>query len=95
MMSAYVMYYFAGAVRSEIQLRSGTDHGEDGFLFSHHEPFRSRVKNCYDMLLGLGDDPARTPELEADLNRRVAQDIGDYNPTGFCDPAKHNLYPFA
>jgi FADH2 O2-dependent halogenase len=94
-LSAYVMYYFAGAVQSEIRLRSGSNGEASGFLFSDYPPFRSAVKSCYDAIIRSAVDPTSARELAAELHCRVASDISAYNPTGFCDPAKKNMYPFA
>ena len=49
LLSAYVMYYFAGAVESETRFRNGA--AQTGFLFSDFEPFRSAVKHSYNALV--------------------------------------------
>jgi tetracycline 7-halogenase / FADH2 O2-dependent halogenase len=93
LLSAYVMYYFAGAVESEARFRSGA--AQSGFLFSDFEPFRSAVKRSHDALDGSDADAAATAGFAAELFARVASDIAGFNPAGFCDATKHNMYPFA
>ena len=88
LLSAYVMYYFAGAVESETRFRGGA--AQSGFLFSDFEPFRSAVKRSYDALVR-GDASAR---FAAELFAQVASDIAGFNPAGFCDVQKNNMYPF-
>jgi len=88
LLSAYVMYYFAGAVQSETCFRNGA--AQTGFLFSDFEPFRSAVKRSYNALMR-GDAGACFP---AELFARVASDIARFNPAGFCDAQKNNMYPF-
>jgi tetracycline 7-halogenase / FADH2 O2-dependent halogenase len=83
LLSSYVMYYFAGAIQSEIHLRNARV-GDMGFLFSDCEPLRAAVKRRHDALAG--------PTLAADFRRQVATDIAPYNPVGLCDPAKLNMY---
>jgi hypothetical protein len=31
----------------------------------------------------------------AEYEQQVMRDIAPYNTAGLCDPAKHNLYPYA
>jgi FADH2 O2-dependent halogenase len=88
-LTAFLMYYFAGAIQAETRRRSGVAGSDDRFLFMHHAPFREAVCRAYESLVAPStsqDDPTFT--------RQVAQDIADYNPAGLCDPAKRNLYPF-
>ncbi len=102
LLSSYLMYYFAGAVQSEISLRSNLvcmagspeRRTNDGFLFSEHDPFRAAVRASY-QLLAEGSARSGIPSVDGErFARRVAGDIGAINPTGFCDPAKLNMYPF-
>ena len=88
LLSAYAMYYFAGSVESETRFRNGA--AQTGFLFSDFEPFRSAVKHTYDALVR-GDAGGRPA---AELFAQVASDIAEFNPTGFCDAQKNNMYPF-
>jgi FADH2 O2-dependent halogenase len=88
LLSAYVMYYFAAAVESETRFRNGA--AQSGFLFSDFEPFRSAVNHSYNALVR-GDASARPA---AELFAQVANDIARFNPAGFCDARKNNMYPF-
>jgi FADH2 O2-dependent halogenase len=112
LLSAYVMYYFAGAIQNEMHIRSGATGADAGFLFSEHEPFRAAVKRSYDALIQVGPGPEGAPPcgpgparhagptgeafappgFASDLQRQVASDIATYNPAGFCDQAKRNMY---
>jgi tetracycline 7-halogenase / FADH2 O2-dependent halogenase len=92
LLSAYVMYYFAGAIQSEMHIRSGAAGADTGFLFSEHEPFRAAVKRSYDALIQSEPGSLAATKLKADFHRQVASDIASYNPVGFCDPAKRNMY---
>jgi hypothetical protein len=85
------MYYFAGAVLAETRRRQGMR--SNGFLSSHHEPLRSAVKNSHEWLCCLGQG-AVAPNVAAAFQARVARDIAPFNPAGFCDPNKNNMYPF-
>ncbi len=86
------MYYFAGAIQSEMQIRNGSGAVETGFLFSEHAPFLAAVKRSYDALVQLALRSFAPSAVAADFHRQVAADIAPYNPVGFCDPAKRNMY---
>jgi FADH2 O2-dependent halogenase len=92
LLSAYTMYYFAGAVESETRFRGGAE--QRGFLFSDFEPFRSAVKRSHDAIVRRGAAGGVSEGFAADLFAQVAADIAAFNPTGFCDAKKHNMYPF-
>jgi FADH2 O2-dependent halogenase len=92
LLASYVMYYFAGALQSEMQLRNGSGGDNAGFLFSDHEPFRAALKGSFDSLLAGDASSSKFPLTSADFRRQVATDIASYNPVGFCDPARHNMY---
>jgi FADH2 O2-dependent halogenase len=85
----YTMYYFAGAVQAETLRRTGSSSNE-GFLYSGHPPFRAAVAECHDRLLRAGNSAG----LATELYERVSWDIAGFNRAGFCDRAKHNMYPF-
>jgi hypothetical protein len=53
------------------------------------------VKRSHDALDGSDADVAATTGFAAELFTRVARDIAGFNPAGFCDAAKYNMYPFA
>lgn len=94
LLTAFTMYYFAGAVYSETQCRQGTSSDEDEFLFSHHEPFRTAVVNAYTTMLELTKKLPVSTEAIAAFTDRVAADIAPYNLAGLCDHDKYNMYPF-
>jgi FADH2 O2-dependent halogenase len=94
LLSAYTMYYFAGAVQSEERRLRGTGRPEDEFLFSHHPPLRAALKKSYDALLRAGGGEGPSPAFADDFFRQIARDIAPINPAGFCDRAKHNMYPY-
>jgi FADH2 O2-dependent halogenase len=92
LLASYVMYYFAGAIQSEMQLRNGSAGDDTGFLFSDHAPFRAALKASFDSLSALDASSSEPPLSAADFRRQVATDIAPYNPVGFCDPARRNMY---
>ncbi len=92
LMTAFTMYYFAGAIHSEGRRRRGEAGPGDEFLFSHDPEFRSALWRAHTDLVRL----CRAPDGrgEAEFRRQTAKDIAGFNPAGLCDPAKYNLYPF-
>jgi FADH2 O2-dependent halogenase len=92
LLSSYVMYYFAGAVTSEMHIRNGRSGDEIGFLLSDCQPFREAVRRSHDVLMRGETASPPAPVSAADFRRQVANDIAPYNPVGLCDPAKHNMY---
>ena len=93
-LSAFSMYYFAGAICSEVRREKGEAEPSDGFLFTHDDEFRSRVHSAYLDVLNLTRDGPAEPEAAANFAERVRVDIEPYNPAGLCDPGKLNLYPY-
>ncbi len=93
LMALYTMYYFAGAVEAETRRRTGKSGGDGGFLFSQHPPFRQAVRESHDLLCALGRS-AYPSGLALEFHQRVAQAIAPFNPAGFCDLTKGNMYPF-
>ncbi len=92
LLSAYTMYYFAGAVESETRFRGGAE--QHGFLFSDFEPFRSAVKRSYEAIVRHEAAGGSSAEFAAELFAQVAADIAAFNRAGFCDAQKRNMYPF-
>ncbi|HKD36241.1 MAG TPA: FAD-dependent oxidoreductase [Pirellulales bacterium] len=92
LLSDFTMYYFAGAVESETRFRGGAE--QLGFLFSDFEPFRSAVKRSHDVLVRHDAVGGNSPEFAAKFFNQVAVDIGAFNPVGFCNWQKRNMYPF-
>jgi FADH2 O2-dependent halogenase len=92
LLAAYVMYYFAGAIQSEMQIRNGSGTVDKGFLFSEYAPFRAAVKRSYDALVQVAPGSLVPTAFDGELCRQVTADIASYNPVGFCDPAKRNMY---
>ncbi len=94
LLASYTMYYFAGAIASEMRRRNGIAEPTDGFLYSHDALFRSSLYRGYETLLQLAaTQPDSRCQVDA-FQRQVAQDIAPYNLAGLCDPAKRNMYPF-
>jgi FADH2 O2-dependent halogenase len=92
--TAFVMYYFAGAIQAETRRRQGMAGPDDEFLFSHHPPFREAVFRAHEAVVEMTTGRAiRAGEVE-DFARQVGRDIAEYNPAGLCDPGKCNMYPF-
>lgn len=94
LLAPWTMYYFAGAVQSEMRRRVGSYDDADRFLFSHHPPLRAAVKRGHDALVHLPNDAHAVHDFAAQLQQQVVQNIAAFNPAGFCDPAKNNMYPF-
>jgi FADH2 O2-dependent halogenase len=94
LLTAYTMYYFAAAVRSEERRLRGTAGPDEEFLSSHHSPLRLALKRSYDALPHSDAEPARTAEFATAFFEQVARDIAPFNPAGFCDRAKRNMYPY-
>ena len=94
LLTAYSMYYFAGAIYSETRRRKGTAITEDEFLFSHHEPFRTSVMRGYHALRELSKSRHIPRDSFFGFRQTIAEDIAPYNISGLCDPYKHNMYPF-
>ncbi len=92
LLSSYVMYYFAGAIQSELHIRNGGAGDDAGFLFSDCEPFRASVKRSHDVLTQGTAGSAAPPPSATEFYRQVATDIAPYNPIGLCDAAKRNMY---
>ena len=89
---AYAMYYFTGAIYSEMRRKRNLWTPDDAFLFSHDPRFRQAAETAYHVLLEL--DGAPTPAEVAAFTERVARDIAPLNVAGLADPSRHNLYPF-
>jgi FADH2 O2-dependent halogenase len=87
LLSAYAMYYFAGAVAAEERRRQGRADAEEEFLSSHIPEFRVAVERAYRALCDLRVDVAA-------FQRQVAADIAPWNTVGLCDPRKRNMYPY-
>jgi FADH2 O2-dependent halogenase len=94
LLTAYTMYYFAGAVQSEERRRDGRTGPDEGLLFSHEPAFRSGVEGAYRALLVSRLAAAPQSEFADALYRIVAEDIAPYNAVGFCDRGRHNMYPY-
>jgi FADH2 O2-dependent halogenase len=94
LLAAYTMYYFVGAHQSETHRRLGTGNCASGFLFSDHLPLWAAVRESHDALVRLPPAGRPSPEYIAEFQRTVARHIASYNPVGFCDLAKKNMYPF-
>ena len=94
LLTACLMYYFAGAIYSETRRRTSSGEMADEFLFSHHEPWRRAVaEGCKTAReLALAGEPSAA--AMAAFTGQVAADIEPYNIAGLCDPDKHNMYPF-
>ncbi len=92
LLSTYTMYYFAAAIHSEDRRRQGVAGLGDEFLFSHDPAFRTALWRAHATLSRLVQQPAGCGEEV--FMRQAASDIGAFNRTGLCDPAKRNLYPF-
>jgi FADH2 O2-dependent halogenase len=92
-LTAYTMYYFAGAIHSEERRRQGLNGEEDGFLFSRNDSFRSAVAEGYKRLRDLTSQTFSPPSRE-DFMRQVGQAIEPWNSTGLCDVSKRNMYPY-
>ncbi len=89
--TAYVMYYFAGAMQSETRRRQGGP--DEGFLFAHHAPYHTAVCRSHAALVELAaraPDPSATAAFQA----QAALDVGPFNTIGLGDPARKNMYPF-
>jgi FADH2 O2-dependent halogenase len=94
LLASYTMYYFAGAIASEMRRRKGIAEPADGFLYSHDTPFRSALFRGYETLRALAAAPSCSRCKVDAFQRQVARDIAPYNLAGLCDPAKRNMYPF-
>src|SRR5262249_663233 len=94
LLASYTMYYFAGAIASEMRRRKGIAEPADGFLYSHDAPFRSALFRGYETLRELAAAPSCSRHGVDAFERQVARDIAPYNLAGLCDPAKRNMYPF-
>lgn len=90
----FVMYYFTAAMQSETRRRQGRVDPDEGFLFSHRQPFHAAVGRGYEELLQLESQQLVPWEAAVLFADQVARDIAPYNLAGFCDPANRNLYPF-
>jgi FADH2 O2-dependent halogenase len=93
LMSAFTMYYFAGAIYSEERRRQGCAGEPDEFLFSHDPAFRAAFFRGYERLLKLTAAPP-SASAARDFQQQVAADIAPYNTAGLCDPARNNMYPY-
>jgi len=94
LMSAFSLYYFTGAIWSEVRREEGTAGPADGFLNAHDERFRSLVQGAYGDLLKLVGAGAPNAEAVAAFSARVQQDIEPYNLAGLGDPSKRNRYHY-
>jgi FADH2 O2-dependent halogenase len=94
LLTAYTMYYFTGAVRSEERRRDGRAGPGEEILFSHDPAFRSGVKAAYRALVTSRCEAVPKSQFADELHRIVAQDIAPFNTAGFCDATKRNMYPF-
>jgi tetracycline 7-halogenase / FADH2 O2-dependent halogenase len=93
-LAAFTMYYFAGAICSEVRREKREAEPTDGFLLAHDETFRGLVHSAYADVLRLTSQGMVLPEDARAFAERVRVDIEPYNPAGLCDPSKQNLYPY-
>lgn len=91
---AYTMYYFAGAICSEVRRERGEARPEDGFLFSHDDTFRELVHAAHRDVCALMAEGAPDGDSVEAFVERVRSDIEPFNLAGLCDPARTNLYPY-
>ncbi|MCH7872859.1 MAG: FAD-dependent oxidoreductase [Planctomycetes bacterium] len=92
LMSAYAMFYFAGAHTAELRRRDGSATPSDGFLLSHDPRFVSAVRQGHDRVCELAaSDEVSSSDLRA-FQVEVADLIEPYNQAGLCDPTKRNMY---
>ncbi len=94
LLTACLMYYFAGATYSEARRRAGEDETDDEFLFSHDAGLRSAVEKGCAAAQRLGEAGVPSAADIAAFADRVSADIEPYNIAGLCDPKKCNMYPF-
>ncbi len=94
LMVAYSMYYFAGAISSEVRRERGEARPEDGFLMAHDQRFVELVQAAHADLVELMREGVPDPADVEAFAERVRADIEPYNPAGLCDPEKLNLYPY-
>jgi FADH2 O2-dependent halogenase len=87
LLSAFTMYYFAGAIASEERRRQGKARPDEEFLSSDVPEFRAAVARAYRTL---GGGPVDVAAFE----RQAAADVAPWNTVGLCDPGKRNLYPY-
>jgi tetracycline 7-halogenase / FADH2 O2-dependent halogenase len=85
-LGAYVMNYFAAAIRCEDRRRAGDSGPDSGFLLADSKEFRAGVRRHYDLL---------ATASAGELHRQVSRDLSPINRTGLCDPDKRSMYPFA
>jgi tetracycline 7-halogenase / FADH2 O2-dependent halogenase len=93
-LAAFSMYYFTGAICSEVGREKGDTEPTDGFLFSHDETFLGLVQSAYSDVLRLTADGVVDPGDAEMFAARVRSDIEPYNLAGLCDPEKSNQYPY-
>ena len=94
LMTAFAMYYFAGAISSEHRRRDGSHNVADGFLMAHDPAFRAAVRSGYDELCDLVSRANCGGARAFEYPSRVAESITTYNQVGLCDPDKHNMYAY-
>lgn len=94
LMTAFSMFYFAGAHMSEHRRRDGIAQPDEGFLMSHDPGFVEAVRQGYVRVGEL----ARKPRVSTQETREFATEVGRLiapnNLAGLCDPTKRNMYPF-
>ena len=94
LLTACMMYYFAGATYSEARRRAGEDERDDEFLLSHDAALRSAVEKGCAEAQRLGEAGVPSAADIAAFAGRVSADIEPYNIAGLCDANKRNMYAF-
>ncbi len=94
LLTACMMYYFAGATYSEARRRAGEDERDDEFLLSHDAALRSAVEQGCAAAQRLGEAGVPSAADIAAFAGRVSADIEPYNLAGLCDAKKRNRYAF-
>jgi tetracycline 7-halogenase / FADH2 O2-dependent halogenase len=91
LLSAFAMYYFAGAITAEERRKQGKAGEDDEFLHSHDPDFYDAVVQGHRAVAELANQ--ESPDIEG-FRDFVAREIAPWNTVGLCDPRKHNLYPY-
>jgi FADH2 O2-dependent halogenase len=92
LLTAFATWYFVAATTSEERRRAGVAAG-DLFLQSQDPAFRLAMQQSYDALLAVCARPTLTDDDVARFQSSIAAAVAPYNHCGFCDPARHNMYP--
>ena len=94
LMTAFSLYYFTGAIWSEVRREEGKAGPDDGFLNAHDERFRGLVQAAYGELIRLVGAGAPSAKAVSAFTARVRKDIQPYDLAGLGDPTKLNRYPY-